>query len=37
MWYYCPGSRKIRGMHITLADRVRRWFWRLGRKEDYWI
>jgi hypothetical protein len=23
MWYYAPGSGKIRGQRITLADRIR--------------
>lgn len=23
MWYYVPGSGKIRGQRITLADRIR--------------
>lgn len=23
--YYCPGAGKIRGMKLTLADRIRMW------------
>lgn len=23
MYYYCPGSRKIRGQRLTIADRIR--------------
>ena len=35
-WYYCPGSRKIGGHKITIADRIRMRKAR-KRREKMWM
>lgn len=34
-WYYCPGSGRIRGHRLTLAERFR--MWRRRQKENNFL